>query len=154
MGKTTVIRYNSLMWKSCSLRWRDISESTSFTSSKCDWRIQQRPSNDQGRDREIASRMERTWATHVVKSCPSIWSWTDIIHCWKWLGPGNDKSPTWCDYCSILSTPKIRSAATSYGVIVFGKIRIPAINDEKGEGFVHVRYVELSGVPLWYWLIL
>ncbi|KAF8813783.1 hypothetical protein BYT27DRAFT_7180543 [Phlegmacium glaucopus] len=34
---------------------------------------------------------------------------------------------------------EIRSAATSYGVLIFGKIRLPAINDEKGEGFVHVR---------------
>jgi len=34
---------------------------------------------------------------------------------------------------------QIRSGATSYGVIVFGKIRIPAIHDEEGEGFVHVR---------------
>jgi len=33
----------------------------------------------------------------------------------------------------------IRSGTTSYGVIVFGKIRIPAVHDEKGEGFVHVR---------------
>lgn len=30
-------------------------------------------------------------------------------------------------------------------MIVFGKIRIPGVHDEKGEGFVHVRYVELSG---------
>ena len=45
------------------------------------------------------------------------------------------------------STPsQIRSGPTSYGEIVFGKIRIPAINDEEGEGFVHVRYVELSGI--------
>jgi len=34
---------------------------------------------------------------------------------------------------------EIRSVPTSYGVIILGKIRIPAINDEKGEGFVHVR---------------
>jgi len=34
---------------------------------------------------------------------------------------------------------QIRSGATSYGVIVFGKIRIPAVQDEEGEGFVHVR---------------
>jgi len=33
----------------------------------------------------------------------------------------------------------IRSAPTSYGVIILGKIRIPAINVEKGEGFGHVR---------------
>ncbi|PPQ62948.1 hypothetical protein CVT24_006188 [Panaeolus cyanescens] len=34
---------------------------------------------------------------------------------------------------------EVRSAPTSYGYIVFGKIRIPAVNDEEGEGFVHVR---------------
>ncbi|KAF7981885.1 hypothetical protein HWV62_31461 [Athelia sp. TMB] len=33
----------------------------------------------------------------------------------------------------------IRSGATSYGTILLGKIRIPAVNDELGEGFVHVR---------------
>ena len=35
---------------------------------------------------------------------------------------------------------EIRSAPTSYGTIILGKLRIPAINDEEGEGFVHVRY--------------
>ncbi|KAJ2931285.1 hypothetical protein H1R20_g5789, partial [Candolleomyces eurysporus] len=34
---------------------------------------------------------------------------------------------------------EIRSAVTSYGVIILGKIRIPAVNDEEGEGFIHVR---------------
>ncbi|KAG6866727.1 hypothetical protein C0991_011386 [Blastosporella zonata] len=34
---------------------------------------------------------------------------------------------------------KVRSASTSYGTIILGKIRIPAINDEEGEGFIHVR---------------
>ncbi|KAG6828206.1 hypothetical protein H0H92_008779 [Tricholoma furcatifolium] len=33
----------------------------------------------------------------------------------------------------------VRSASVSYGTIILGKIRIPAINDEEGEGFVHVR---------------
>ncbi|KAF8894061.1 hypothetical protein BD779DRAFT_974092 [Infundibulicybe gibba] len=33
----------------------------------------------------------------------------------------------------------VRSAPTSYGTIIFGKIRIPAIKDEHGEGFIHVR---------------
>ncbi|KAI0690546.1 hypothetical protein BC835DRAFT_1364310 [Cytidiella melzeri] len=32
-----------------------------------------------------------------------------------------------------------RSAPTSYGNIILGKIRIPAVKDEEGEGFVHVR---------------
>jgi hypothetical protein len=34
---------------------------------------------------------------------------------------------------------EVRSGATSYGTIILGKIRIPAINDSEGEGFVHVR---------------
>ncbi|KAJ4476967.1 hypothetical protein C8J55DRAFT_94171 [Lentinula edodes] len=33
----------------------------------------------------------------------------------------------------------VRSAPVSYGTIILGKIRIPAINDEEGEGFIHVR---------------
>jgi len=33
----------------------------------------------------------------------------------------------------------VRSAPVSYGTIILGKIRIPAINDDEGEGFVHVR---------------
>ncbi|EKM80711.1 hypothetical protein AGABI1DRAFT_112458 [Agaricus bisporus var. burnettii JB137-S8] len=33
----------------------------------------------------------------------------------------------------------VRSGATSYGNIIFGKIRIPAVNDDEGEGFIHVR---------------
>ena len=36
---------------------------------------------------------------------------------------------------------QVRSAPTPYGSIIFGKIRIPAIVDEQGEAFVHVRYV-------------
>lgn len=36
---------------------------------------------------------------------------------------------------------EVRSAATSYGNIILGKIRIPAVKDAEGEGFVHVRYV-------------
>ncbi|KAB5594044.1 hypothetical protein CTheo_2513 [Ceratobasidium theobromae] len=34
---------------------------------------------------------------------------------------------------------EVRAGATSYGTIIFGKIRIPDINDEEGEGFIHVR---------------
>ncbi|KAF8070646.1 hypothetical protein FPV67DRAFT_1032903 [Lyophyllum atratum] len=34
---------------------------------------------------------------------------------------------------------EVRSAATAYGTIIFGKIKIPAIKDDDGEGFVHVR---------------
>jgi hypothetical protein len=34
---------------------------------------------------------------------------------------------------------EVRSAGTSYGQIILGKIRIPAVNDEEGEGYVHVR---------------
>ncbi|KAG6845302.1 hypothetical protein H0H87_011152 [Tephrocybe sp. NHM501043] len=34
---------------------------------------------------------------------------------------------------------QVRSASTSYGTIILGKIKIPAINDEEGEGYIHVR---------------
>ncbi|KAI0092928.1 hypothetical protein BDY19DRAFT_920937 [Irpex rosettiformis] len=34
---------------------------------------------------------------------------------------------------------EVSSAATSYGNIILGKIRIPAVDDDEGEGFVHVR---------------
>ncbi|KAF8325897.1 uncharacterized protein EI90DRAFT_3072176, partial [Cantharellus anzutake] len=34
---------------------------------------------------------------------------------------------------------EVRSGPTAYGQILFGRIRIPAVNDELGEGFVHVR---------------
>ncbi|KAK4698665.1 hypothetical protein P7C70_g7608, partial [Phenoliferia sp. Uapishka_3] len=33
----------------------------------------------------------------------------------------------------------IRSGPTSYGTVLIGKLRLPAINDDEGEGFVHVR---------------
>jgi hypothetical protein len=33
----------------------------------------------------------------------------------------------------------VRSGATPYGTIIFGKIRLPAVKDDEGEGFVHVR---------------
>ena len=36
---------------------------------------------------------------------------------------------------------EVRSGATSYGTIILGKIRLPVIEDEEGEGFVHVRFV-------------
>lgn len=36
---------------------------------------------------------------------------------------------------------EVRSGPTSYGTIILGKIRIPAVNDDLGEGFIHVRYV-------------
>jgi hypothetical protein len=34
---------------------------------------------------------------------------------------------------------EVRSGAVSYGAIILGKIRIPAVNDELGLGYVHVR---------------
>jgi hypothetical protein len=46
--------------------------------------------------------------------------------------------------CSSLSSEiniDHRSGVVSYGTILLGKLRIPAVNDSKGEGFVHVRYV-------------
>lgn len=33
----------------------------------------------------------------------------------------------------------VRAAPTSYGTILLGSIRIPAVRDAEGEGFVHVR---------------
>ncbi|KAL1743847.1 hypothetical protein HDZ31DRAFT_64655 [Schizophyllum fasciatum] len=33
----------------------------------------------------------------------------------------------------------VSSGSTTYGTIILGKIRLPAIKDEQGEGFVHVR---------------
>ncbi|KEP54107.1 hypothetical protein V565_021850 [Rhizoctonia solani 123E] len=39
---------------------------------------------------------------------------------------------------------EVRAGSTSYGMIVFGKIRIPGIKDEEGEGFIHVRYVSVA----------
>jgi len=34
---------------------------------------------------------------------------------------------------------QVRAAPTSYGTIILGSFRIPAVQDELGEGFVHVR---------------
>ncbi|KAL4080325.1 hypothetical protein V8B97DRAFT_1931668 [Scleroderma yunnanense] len=34
---------------------------------------------------------------------------------------------------------EIRTGTVSYGTLIFGKIRIPAVNDDLGEGFIHVR---------------
>ena len=34
---------------------------------------------------------------------------------------------------------EVRSGVTAYGSIIFGKIKIPEVNDANGEGFVHVR---------------
>lgn len=37
-----------------------------------------------------------------------------------------------------------RSAPTSYGTVILGKIRVPAVSDDDGEGFIHVRSVDGS----------
>ncbi|TBU49508.1 hypothetical protein BD309DRAFT_986473 [Dichomitus squalens] len=34
---------------------------------------------------------------------------------------------------------EIRSAPTSYGTIILGKIRLPGVRDAEGEGYIHVR---------------
>ena len=34
---------------------------------------------------------------------------------------------------------EVRAGPTAYGVIILGKIRLPAVNDDLGEGFVHIR---------------
>lgn len=36
---------------------------------------------------------------------------------------------------------QVRSGVVSYGTIILGKIRIPAVHDDLGPGFVHVRCV-------------
>ena len=40
---------------------------------------------------------------------------------------------------------QVRSGAVSYGTLILGKIRIPAVKDELGAGYVHVRCVRPSG---------
>ena len=45
---------------------------------------------------------------------------------------------------------EIRSAPVSYGTIILGKIRLPAVNDAEGEGYMHVRCVSVSAA-LFYW---
>ena len=39
---------------------------------------------------------------------------------------------------------EIRSGVTSYGTIILGKIRLPAVNDAEGEGYIHVRYAVIA----------
>lgn len=34
---------------------------------------------------------------------------------------------------------QVRNGQASYGHVIFGKLRLPAINDKQGEGFIHVR---------------
>ncbi|KAI0321175.1 hypothetical protein OF83DRAFT_1051701, partial [Amylostereum chailletii] len=34
---------------------------------------------------------------------------------------------------------QVSSGPTTYGTIILGKVRIPAVNDDLGEGFIHVR---------------
>jgi hypothetical protein len=34
---------------------------------------------------------------------------------------------------------QIRNGQASYGHVIFGKLRLPAVNDKLGEGFIHVR---------------
>jgi len=50
--------------------------------------------------------------------------------------------------CCFIKYEQVRSAATSYGNIILGKIKLPAVNDDEGEGFIHVRFV----LPLLVWL--
>jgi len=39
----------------------------------------------------------------------------------------------------------IRAGKTSYGDVVLGKIRLPALNDAEGNGFIHVRLHDPPG---------
>jgi hypothetical protein len=41
----------------------------------------------------------------------------------------------------------VSSALSTYGTIILGKIRIPAIKDNQGEGFIHVRYAAHNNFP-------
>ncbi|KAG1770487.1 hypothetical protein EDD22DRAFT_866244 [Suillus occidentalis] len=34
---------------------------------------------------------------------------------------------------------QVRNGQASYGHVIFGKLRLPAVNDKLGEGFIHVR---------------
>jgi hypothetical protein len=43
------------------------------------------------------------------------------------------------DFTAETDLVAVRSASTSYGTIILGKIRLPAVNDGLGEGFIHVR---------------
>ncbi|KAL4074178.1 hypothetical protein J3A83DRAFT_2691012 [Scleroderma citrinum] len=43
---------------------------------------------------------------------------------------------------------EIRTGTVSYGTLIFGKIRIPAVNDDLGEGFIHVRCVDYAAVSV------
>lgn len=42
---------------------------------------------------------------------------------------------------------QVRSGSTSYGTIIFGKIKIPAIK-EGGEGYVHARFANIVATLL------
>ena len=39
---------------------------------------------------------------------------------------------------------EIRTGVVSYGTLIFGKIRIPAVEDEFGAGYIHVRCVDYT----------
>jgi len=34
---------------------------------------------------------------------------------------------------------EVRAGLTTYGTILLGKLRIPAVKDSEGEGFIHIR---------------
>ncbi|KAG1862548.1 hypothetical protein DFJ58DRAFT_725384 [Suillus subalutaceus] len=43
---------------------------------------------------------------------------------------------------------QIRNGQASYGHVIFGKLRLPAVNDKLGEGYIHVR-IHHEGVSGW-----
>ncbi|KAG2146042.1 uncharacterized protein EDB93DRAFT_1086756, partial [Suillus bovinus] len=43
---------------------------------------------------------------------------------------------------------QIRNGQASYGHVIFGKLRLPAVNDKLGEGYIHVRCAGTSGWKL------
>ncbi|KAI6121473.1 hypothetical protein F5141DRAFT_1186693 [Pisolithus sp. B1] len=70
----------------------------------------------------IASRHD--WDVHE----PKMWS--------RAAGLSDEKLTTFTIEDDLV---EIRTGVVSYGTIIFGKIRLPAVNDELGEGFIHVR---------------
>ncbi|KAF5320679.1 hypothetical protein D9619_001999 [Psilocybe cf. subviscida] len=66
-------------------------------------------------------------------------------HHWKqheprmWARAGSLADHDLVTFSIAVDLVEVRSAATSYGTIILGKLRLPAVNDDEGEGFIHVR---------------
>jgi hypothetical protein len=77
-----------------------------------------------GRIKQEIIRSRRHWDAHEPRM-------------WKRAAHLSDQELT--DFNLDKDLVLVSSAATTYGTIVLGKIRISAINDDLGEGFIHVR---------------